>query len=338
MISRLLGKSVFNANKVIKDKWPASSGIDILANDVFSICKGVVVYVGVGIDGDHVVNVQIDATQCIRYCNLLSEDVSPNQAVDVGTKIGKANEFVRVEYCSTAENIDAARFIRVGTCSYYLHDPYDIMTNKQEIVTVGMSAYDLAMSGKTYDPKQLIKTEAITPYIATIASHLTKFNCTDLKRMGVIGVMLYGGGLFDSIHTKKSIYRSSTLNSQVKTVEQSKMPYGLVVDVRARSIEEAQAECQQLFYLISKYSPALGVWLKLDLVKPIAINDRIIEVYKKNILKWGLKGKCGFYCNSSQLSKISWNKFQDDFYLWWIAHSDRLEVLETLLTPDFFKH
>lgn len=352
MIRTIVGNpNLTNLDSVICKKWPDCTGVDILASTVYSACKGVVIFVGCDMSGKYTITVQIDSKQSIRYCNLSSENVSPNDRVDEGTELGTVDKLVRVEYCTTEIDEDSqntednpsdeegreAIYVRIGSMTYYKHDPYDLLVGNKELTIVGISAYELAESGEFKDPTQLIKTEAITPFIATLSSSVTSINCSKLSEMGVVGVMLYGGGLYDTVHMVKKQYRNSNVKSQVAAVTKGKLSFGLYVDVRARSIDEAKKECQQLYYLISKYPPTLGLWLKLDLVKSNHINDSIIDVYREKIEKWGLKGQCGFYVTKNQLSKITWSKHQENFFLWLIHRTDRIEAIQELLTPDFFK-
>lgn len=363
MIATIIGnEKLEKIESVIDKKWPDCTGVNILTSTVYSACKGVVIFVGCDMAGKYTVTVQIDSKQSIRYCNLSTESVTPNQLVEEGTEIGTVSKSVLVEYCTTevedtndaeestesdeenkyepptTEEGREAIYVRIGSVTYYKHNPYPLLSGEQELTIHGVSSYDLVSSSQLKDPTQLINIESITPFIATLSESISEIDAKKLKKLGVVGIMLYGGALYDSVHIENSQYRSSSLSKQVKLVEDAAFPYGLYVYVRARSIAEAKKECQQLFYIISKYPPKLGLWLKLDLVKNKTINDSILDVYVKELESWGLEGQCGLYATEKQLSKISWDKFQDSFYLWLIKSVDNIDVIETLLTPDFFKH
>ena len=295
MLSTLLHSTLTNSSleKKIIRKWPNSSGVDILADSVYNACKGSCVFVGLGTDNRYCVSIQIDSKQIIRYCHLKSENVSPNEAVDTGILIGIADKYVRIEYCtSDSLSISASNIVRIEGCAYFKVDPYNIVIGKTPITIDGISAYDQAQSGLNTDYTQFIKTEAITPYIATLGSDVinkSKFQQIQSSD-SIVGVMLYGGGLYDVSHIKKRKYRSLNIDKQVKFCDEYSIPYGLYVDVRARSIEEAKEECTQLFYIISKYPPKLGLWLQLDLVKSTSMNDNILSVYQEKTYDWGLNG------------------------------------------------
>ena len=189
----------------------------------------------------------------------------------------------------------------------------------------------------TVDPKSLIDATAITPYIASPSYKTVDIDYKRLVKSGVVGVMFYGGSYFNDNHEVKKRYNPANLSKQVAGANKAKMPYGLHVKVRARTVKEARAECNSLYYVISNYPPELGLWLELELVKNKSKNNKIIETYYNYIYQWGLKDKCGFYVTRQQLSYISWDKFYDDFLLWLISPvKDIKDVDGQLLDPEFF--
>lgn len=189
----------------------------------------------------------------------------------------------------------------------------------------------------TVDPKSLIDATAITAYIASPSYKTVDIDYKKLVKSGVVGVMFYGGSYFNDNHEVKKRYNPANLSKQVAGANKAKMPYGLHVKVRARTVEEARAECNSLYYVISNYPPELGLWLELELVKNKSKNNKIIETYYKYIYQWGLKDKCGFYVTRQQLSYISWDKFYDDFLLWLISPVNNIKDVDgQLLDPEFF--
>jgi len=100
---------------------------------------------------------------------------------------------------------------------------------------------------------------------------------------------------------------------------------------------EADAECRALYYIISRYSPTLGLWLSLQMHNQTEINNDILDVYYKYIDNWGLRARCGLYVTPSQLSRISWNKYQDRFYLWMIDKMPVADIDDELLQPEMFE-
>lgn len=344
MINTLIHTTVTSSSvdKYILRKWPNCPGVDI-KNDgpVYNACKGVVVFVGQDVDQRWCVSVQIDSTQIIRYSHLKSENVSPNDAILEGVKIGEADSYVRIEYCtSNTALIDADKIVRINGCTYFKVDPYNIVTGVTPITIVGTSAYDLSQSGLTTDYTQIINTDIVTPYIATVSdSVITEKTFKGLKDKNVVGVMLYGGGLFDSIHLMKGKYRSDNLKKQIQLCNKVGIPFGMYVEVKSRNVNEAKEECKQLFYLISKHPPQLGLWLSISLTGSRTTNDNILQYYMEQTYEWGLIGQVGLYCTKSQLDKISWkDKWCEYYLLWLISHDSRyIESQDSLLTPADFK-
>lgn len=197
------------------------------------------------------------------------------------------------------------------------------------------SAYDFAVSGGRPVTDSIIDTDKINEFIVTIDRNVTNVNYKALKSIGVIGVILEAGYLYDSSH-RKQIYRNPNLLTQVKSVESAGLYYGLYSDVKARSIDEAKEELYHLSLCLRKYPPLLGMWLRLKMNNSKSINNQIIDEYYKQLVKLGLKDKIGFYVNKSELSKIDWNKYKDDWYLWINDHVHSLSNLNELLTPQFF--
>lgn len=193
-------------------------------------------------------------------------------------------------------------------------------------------------SGYSYiDPKTLVDATKIHPYIATISSDATDIDCDRLKENDVVGVMVYGGCYYTIMHTARKFYRADNIRKQVTCLDKADMPYALYVDVRARSLEEAKLECNQLWYLVSKYPPKLGLWLRLQTGCAQVINNLILETYYKYIEKWGMKEQCGIYATRSDLKSFSWDNFYERFSLWLVDHvNDMSKVDDQLLTPEFF--
>lgn len=183
-----------------------------------------------------------------------------------------------------------------------------------------------------------IVVDAISPYVAIVDEGSFGINYSNLRTAGVVGVMFCAGSYFDANHKKRSSYINSSLKRQVSELSSSYLPYALYCEVRAKSVSEAVLECNQLYYVISKYPPKLGLWLSIHFATTSIINNKVIEKYYQNIVKWGLKSKCGIYCDKSELAKISWkDMWCDKFSLWIVAKMSGLSNLHELETPNFFK-
>ena len=116
--------------------------------------------------------------------------------------------------------------------------------------------------------------------------------------------------------------------------------FGLYFDVRARTIEDAKQECEQLYYTVSKYPPALGLWLHLQFSKTTKTqNNKIMDYYVKTMNGWGLTFGSGIYCTKAELDTIDWDKYQENFFLWYVnrfTSADELSGVTRVLSPEFF--
>ena len=116
------------------------------------------------------------------------------------------------------------------------------------------------------------------------------------------------------------------------------MPWALYADVRSKTSDEARKECRELYYVISKHSPKLGIWLHLDFTGISKLSAKeIINIYYDKIVEWGLKGRCGFYATKDQATLIDWPQWTDKFAFWWISMLDDVEALDSILTPSLFQ-
>lgn len=228
-----------------------------------------------------------------------------------------------------------------GTYLYNKHSYIATQVNKA-LGSYSPSDYTLLAtsdySGYSYiDPQSIVQTEYIHPYIATFDSSIKKIDADKLRNNDVVAAMLYAGHYYDTLHNVVSKYEPTNLSTQVSQLND--MPYALWCTCRARSTTEALKELDELYYVISKYPPKLGMWVKLETGKGILINNSILKVYNDRLVKWGLKDKCGIYATKSDMNKFTWSDFQDKYYLWMIDRVSNIsEVENTLLTPEFFDY
>lgn len=184
---------------------------------------------------------------------------------------------------------------------------------------------------------QLLEDVQRSGYLATADRTCYPFYASLLKNQGVVGVMLEAGYLYNSSHIKSSKFANPALADQIQSCKQAGLYHALYMPARARTAEEAKEECDQLYYVVSKYPPTLGIWLEINFYKSTTINNRILDVYYTYFEKWGLKSKCGIYCSKSQLSMISWDLYYDKFYLWLNEHTSDSSKLAELADPSWFK-
>lgn len=178
----------------------------------------------------------------------------------------------------------------------------------------------------------------ISPYILTLdRNSTTKLDYQNLKTSHrVIGVILEAGYLYTSSH-KEVTFRNPLLYEQIPPIENAELPYGYYMIGRARTLSEVENELYWLSFIINKYPPKLGVWLKLDLDKKRkSHNNSIIATYEEGLIKLGLKGKIGLMLRREQLKLFSWSSYQDSWYLWLIEHIKDTKELDSLIDPKFF--
>lgn len=183
--------------------------------------------------------------------------------------------------------------------------------------------------------QDMVNIDAIDPFVATISRKTKKIDTKKLSEIGVVGIVLEAGYLYDGSHNKVS-YKNPNLPEQMKQITESKIEWGFYHTARARSQVEARSELYELSFIIRKYPPALGVWLQLDLTKSVSVNNKIIDVYEKEFNRLGLKHKVGFYVTRKQLEQITWKDYYDRWNLWLIDHTDDLDNIKDKVNPEFF--
>lgn len=196
----------------------------------------------------------------------------------------------------------------------------------------GLTAFGAAFGGAIN-----VDWTTFTPYIATIDRMSKDIDIDKLKEIKVVALLIEGGYLYDKSHMVVARYRNPKIDEQVKLAKDAEMPYALYFDIRARNVDEAKAELQELQFIIQKYTPPLGCWLTFAFKEEDkTMNDSIIKTYKERLTKLGLVGKMGFYVDRDQLATISWDDWKEDFYWWMVEHVEEISEVEQLLYPEFF--
>lgn len=101
------------------------TGLDLYANHVYSFTSGVVTSIGKE-DSHYAVTVQYDAQTSLRYLHLKTISVGAGQIVQQGFNLGTADQYVHFEYI-TKNKKDSLWSVRIGTETYYKHNPFDII-------------------------------------------------------------------------------------------------------------------------------------------------------------------------------------------------------------------
>lgn len=173
------------------------------------------------------------------------------------------------------------------------------------------------------------------PYLATISRTVKNIDYAAMKSEGVVGVCLEAGYLYDVTHAEVK-YDNPRLYEQVDGARKVNMAVALNAITRARSVEEAKREIYYLALCVRSTVPELGVWLYINLVNNKSVNDDILDTYRSGLERLGLSGKIGIYATKAQLSRISWDRHSNDWWLWIDSHLSSIGNLSELVTPHFF--
>lgn len=205
-------------------------------------------------------------------------------------------------------------------------------------VSAKLKTARLATESEAIKAQSTLAVGATKPFIVTPDYSAKDIRYDQLREIGVIGTMIWAGGLFDANRRLRTSYANPNINIQVENAKKYNMPWALYADVRAKSSDEARKECRELYYVISKHSPKLGIWLHLDIngISRLSAKE-IVNIYYDKIVEWGLKGRCGFYTTKSQADLIDWPSWTDKFAFWWIAMLNDVEALDSILTPSLFQ-
>lgn len=178
----------------------------------------------------------------------------------------------------------------------------------------------------------------LKPYIITIDRNTSSnLNFSKLKSNGVVGCMIEGGYLYTSGHTEVDTFRSPKAYSQAEIVSSNKLPHGYYMIARAKNESEAKKEMYEFSFLLRKHAPALGAWIVPAFTSSNkSSNDNIMNTYKFELYRLGLKSKIGIYATQKQLDLINWSKHKNDWILWLNSHISSKSQLQQLLYPEFF--
>lgn len=173
-------------------------------------------------------------------------------------------------------------------------------------------------------------------YVISLDRYSDLRDFQSLKDAGVIGVIIEAGYLYDTNHKEVGRYQNPRLSSQIQAAKDANMLYGLYAVSRAKNRNEAKKELKELNLIIRTYSTQLGVWLKPELTAVNSVNDGIINLYYEAFVDMGLTDIVGLYATRDQMSRITWEDFQDSWFLWLIDHVDSMDNIADQFTPEFF--
>lgn len=220
------------------------------------------------------------------------------------------------------------------------------------------TAYAVAVNSKV-----IFDRDETYPFVVSVDQNTSKVDHDKLRKLDVVGEFIDAGQLFSGPGKRKDRFEQPRFDEQVAQADDSKMPYGLYATTYARSVQEAQAELDELQILVKRHPPKLGFWLKLALEAPKAKyakdddksnpeeikrskadpirkrNDEIIKLYEDNLVEWGFKDQIGFYCSKEQLDSITWHDHMESWYWWMVRHVDDVSNFSTdVPTPKYFAY
>ena len=176
----------------------------------------------------------------------------------------------------------------------------------------------------------------MNPYVVTLMRY-SNIDFSALVDTRIDGGIIEAGYLFDNLGNRVKNFRNPNVYNQVEGFKNLNKSYGYYMPCRAKSVRDAKDEIYELSFIVRKYPPIIGVWLKLELTNSIDVNDNLLEVYKNQLYRLGLYGKIGLYVDYNALSKITWAKFCNEFALWIISHIDNLSNLDKISDNSFYK-
>ena len=204
---------------------------------------------------------------------------------------------------------------------------------KSVVVKDTPTAYAIGINEKI-----LFEQAQITPYIIIINEKTAKIKYDKLKEKDVVGVLI-DLKIHDKVKAKElNSYVNVNLKSQINNVRKANMPFGFIVPVNAKSVEEATKEISKIRLTLRKYPPQLGVWLDLHLGKDKKVNNQIINKYYEFFFRYGFYDQVGFYGNKKHLDLIEWQDYKELWYWTMVRHLSKFDSIHLLPTPEFFMY
>ena len=184
--------------------------------------------------------------------------------------------------------------------------------------------------------QSVISIKSIHPYVIQPAPNELNINYDALRDQGVIATMLDAGERFNAKHERVK-YRTETIYKQSEEALKAKIPHSYIYTTRAKDVKEVREEAYWFYFVVSKYPPKLGIFLKCQFDVEDKTAEDLVERWYEFFVDWGFKSKCGLYCTKEQAKKIGWPK-QCKYLPMWLGGemTDTVCPDSELLTPSFF--
>ena len=249
-------------------------------------------------------------------------------------KIKKFNDEMKSNLMTGVGFIDAYSSVEptfIVTDGYF----YDDNTNKEIYGTMIKFAARMSENIRLNLSLNLNPTN-FNPYVVMFDRNAT-VNYKALSDLRVTGAIIEAGYRFDINGTRTKKFDNPNIETQIENLEKYKIPYGLYTICRAKSTSDAKTEIQYFQYQLYRHPPRWGAWLAIDnLPGTKLVKDSILKQYNESLSELGLNGRMGLICTRKTLESISWDKWQDVFYLYLIEHMTDLSALDNLLDPQLF--
>lgn len=182
-----------------------------------------------------------------------------------------------------------------------------------------------------------IAIKSIKPYVIAPSPSATNVDYAALKELGVVGAMLDAGARYDKNHNIIR-YRNENIYVQTLEAQNAGLFHSYIYTTRARTAKEVREEAYWFYFVLSKYPPKLGIWLRCDFDVKSELAQKLVEEWYYFFVDWGLKSKCGLRATKKQAEKIGWPK-QCEYLPLWLEGELPENVCpdEEILTPSFFK-
>lgn len=212
---------------------------------------------------------------------------------------------------------------------------YDDNTNKLIYNTIISQANRLS-GGVRLNLNLNLNPTDFNPFIA-VFGRSADVDYKALSDLRVIGAIIEAGYRFDSNGKRTNKFDNPNIAEQIKQLEKYEIPYGMYTIGRAKNASDAKVEIDYFKYQMYRHPPKLGAWINIvNLNNTKKINDSVLSQYNESLTNLGFRGKMGIMCTRKDLDKISWDKWQDEFFLYLIDHVKSLDEIGNLLDPELF--
>ena len=212
---------------------------------------------------------------------------------------------------------------------------YDANTNKELYGTIIAQASRLSGGINLVESLNLNPTN-FDPYVVMFGRG-ADVNYKHLVNLGVVSAIVEAGYRFDSKGKRTQKFDNPDLEKQLSKLESSKIEYGLYTVCRAKTVADAKTEIDYFQYQLYRHPPKFGAWLDISSFgNSKKLNDSLLTQYNTSLSDLGFSGRMGLICPRTTLKSISWDKWQDEFYLYLVDHVSDLSVLDNLLDPSLF--